>query len=164
MAIAVLRKERQGWLMSSPYLLYTAVFFVIPLLWSIFLIFLKWDLISPTREFVGLANLREALTSSRVWNALLVSYKFMALFLPTVMVASIGLALIVHHLPRFKPIFAVGFFLPYLASGVAVSIVVRGVLSYTSPVNTFLRATFGASPNWLGDPTLAVLVISVMIA
>lgn len=156
-------RDLRGWLLASPYLIYSLIFFLIPLVWSIYLVFLNWNLISPQREFIGLKNFAEALSSPRVINAFFVSYKFMLIFVPTVMVASMLLALILHNLPRFKALFAVGFFLPYLASGVVVSLVVRGFLSYTSPINTFLRATFGSSPNWLGDPTLAVLVISMMI-
>ena len=115
------------------------------------------------REFVGLGNFVEAFQSSAVHNAFIVSYKFMLIFVPVVMVVSITMAVIVYNLPRFKPLFAVGFFLPYLSSGVVVALVVRGVLSYFGPVNTFLRQVFGTSPNWLGSPTLAVLVISLMI-
>jgi multiple sugar transport system permease protein len=156
-------KASRGWLLSSPYLIFSLLFFLLPLVWSIYLIFLNWNLISPVREFVGLNNVVEALRSSRVLNALVVSYKFMILFVPLVMVASIILALIVHNLPRFKALFAVGFFLPYLASGVVLSLVVRGFLSFNSPINLFLRRTVGSSPNWLGTPWLAVMVISLMI-
>ncbi|GAC1393446.1 MAG: sugar ABC transporter permease [Ktedonobacteraceae bacterium] len=157
------RKEAQGWLLTSPYLIYAIIFFLIPLGWSLFLVFQQWDLIAPTPLFVGLANFREALSSPRVWTAFLVTYKLMILFVPTVVAASIGLALIVHNLPRFKPLFAVGFFLPYLASGVTVSLVVKGLLSYNSALNVLLRTTFGSSPDWLGNGTLAVLVITSMI-
>ncbi|WP_201376960.1 carbohydrate ABC transporter permease [Ktedonobacter robiniae] len=157
------KKELQGWLLASPYLLFTLIFFFIPLLWSLFLVFQNWNLISPTPTFVGLANFQEALTSPRVWQAFLVSYKFMALFIPLVLAAAIGLALIIHLVPRFKPLFAVGFFLPYLASGVVTSLVVRGFLSYDSPLNSFLRTIFGTSPDWLGNGTLATLVIVLMM-
>ncbi len=156
-------RNLRGWLLSSPYLIYSLIFFLVPLVWTVYLLFLNWNLISPVREFVGLGNFVEAFRSSRVLNAFVVSYKFMIIFVPVVMLASILLAEIVHHLPRLKPLFAVGFFLPYLASGVVTSLVVRGFLSYTSPVNTFLRHTFGSSPDWLGTPALAVLVISLMI-
>src|SRR5260370_4294708 len=104
------RKAVQGWVFSSPYLIYTAIFFLIPLVWSIFLVFQNWNLISPTPLFIGLANFREALSSTWIIQAFLVSYKFLSLFIPLVMVAAIGLALIVHNLPRFKPLFAAGFF------------------------------------------------------
>lgn len=157
------RREIQGWLFSSPYLVFTAIFFLIPLVYSIYLVFQDWNLISPTPVFVGLANFKEALASSRVWAAFWVSYKFMLGFIPLVLVASICLALVVHHLPKWKSLFAVAFFLPYLASGVVSSLVVKGILSYSGPLNTFLRATFGNSPDWLGTPTLAMLVIIAMV-
>jgi len=157
------RKSAQGWLLSSPYLIFAVIFFLIPLVWSLFLVFQQWDLIAPTPVFVGFANIKEALTSVRVWQAFLVTYKFMLLFIPTVMVSSLGLALIVHNLPRFKPLFAVGFFLPYLASGVVTSLVVRGVLSYNSAFETFLRTTFGVTPDWLNNGTSATIVVTLMI-
>ncbi|HLI08772.1 MAG TPA: sugar ABC transporter permease [Ktedonobacteraceae bacterium] len=157
------KRETQGWLLTSPYLIFMLIFFLIPLLWSIYLVFQRWDLIAPTPTFVGLANFKEAFTSARILQAFLVTYKFLILFVPVVMAASIALALIVHNIPRFKALFAVGFFLPYLASGVVISLVVRGILSYNSPFNGLLRTVFGTSPDWLGNPVLAILVITLMI-
>ncbi len=156
-------KGSQGWLLASPYLLYALVFFVIPAIWSLLLVFSEWNLISPVRKNVGLGNFQEALSSPRVWNAVVVSYRFMIIVVPTVLFVSILLALIINALPRAKWLFAVGYFLPYLASGVAVSVVVRGIVSFNSPLNVYLRQIFGKSPNWLGTPALAVLVISVMV-
>ena len=156
-------KNIQGWLFSSPYLIYTLVFFIAPLIMSIALVFFDWNLISPNPIFVGLENFNEALTSVRVHKAFLASYKFMGTFVPGVIIVSLIMALIVNALPRFKSLFSVGFFLPYLVSGVALSLVVRGVLSYNGPVNVALRSMFGTSPDWLGTPTTAVFVISAMI-
>lgn len=160
---AAVKREAQGWLLTSPYLIFTLIFFLIPLGYSIYLVFQSWNLISPTPVFIGFANFQEALTSPRVWQACLVTYKFLVFFVPLVMIVSICLALIVHHLPKFKALFSVGFFLPYLASGVVSSLVVRGLLSYSSPINIFLRATFGISPDWLGNGNLALAVIIGMI-
>lgn len=157
-------KAVQGWLLSSPYIIHALIFFIIPAIWSVALIFSRWNLISPQRDFVGLGNLREALSSPSVWNALFVSYRFMAIILPTVLIGSLALALITNAIPYGKSLFAVGYFLPYLSSGVAVSVVVRGLISFNSPINVFLRRATGSSPDWLGDPTLAVVMISLMIA
>lgn len=158
-----LRRNTQGWFLASPYLIFTAVFFLIPLLWSLYLVFQDWNLISPTPIFVGLANFKEAFASPRILQAFLVSYKFMLFFIPLVMATSIGLALLIHNMPRFKSLFAVGFFLPYLASGVVTTLVVRGILAYNGSLNTFLRSHVGSSPDWLGDGTLAVFVITMML-
>lgn len=159
----VTRRDIQGWLFASPYLLFTLIFFAIPVGWSLFLVFYEWNLISPVQNFVGLRNFMEALASNRTWAAFWVTYKFMIIFVPAAVALSIGLALIVHHVPRFKQIFAVGFFLPFLASGVAMGHVVRGMIAFNSPFNVFLRNTFGSSPDWLGDPWPATFVISFML-
>ncbi|GCE45417.1 multiple sugar transport system permease protein [Thermosporothrix hazakensis] len=156
-------KEIQGWLFTSPYLIFTIIFFLIPLVWSIFLVFQNWNLISPHPTFIGLKNFQEALASPRVWQAFFVSYKFLILFIPLVMAASIGLALIVHSIPRFKSLFAVGFFLPYLASGVVSTLVVQGILSYDGPFNATLRSLFGVSIDWLNNGWTATLVIVLLM-
>ena len=74
------------------------------------------------------------------------------------------LAVIIHSLPKFKGLFSVAFFLPYLASGVASAIVVNGVLSYNSPLNIWLRNSFGLDIDWLGSSILAPLIIALMMA
>ncbi len=158
-----LQGEARGWLLASPYIVSAILFFLFPLGWSLSLILFDWNLISPVRTYVGLGNFREAFTSARVFQAFFNTYKFMAIIVPAVLVLSLVLALIVHHLPRLKQFYAVGFFLPYLASGVAVSLVVRGILSYDSAFNELLRSLFGTSPRWLRDPFWATLVISAMI-
>ncbi len=158
-----LQKELRGWLLASPYILTAILFFLIPLGWSLSLVFFDWNLIAPVRTYVGIGNFQEALQSTRVFRAFVNTYKFMAAIVPSVILVSLGLALIVHHLPHLKQFYAVGFFLPYLASGVAISLVVRGILSYDSALNEFLRAIFGSAPRWLREPTWATLVISAMI-
>lgn len=153
-----------GWLFASPYLLYAIIFFLIPLVWSLFLSVTDWNLISPTYSFVGLENYAEALKSQGVQSAFFVTFKFMAVFVPLVIAFSIIVALIVQGLPRFKGLFLIGFFLPYLASGVVSSLIVKGILSYNSPLNEFLRGTLGLDINWLGSPFAALFVVALIIA
>ena len=160
----VKREKATGWLFVIPYLAFTIIFFVIPFVWGFMLIFSEWNLISPVRKFVGLGNLLEALQSRRVWAAAVTPFKIMVIFLPTVLIVSIGIAVLINSFKKMQGLLAVAFFLPYLASGVATSLVVRGIVSYTSPVNMWLSKTIGYVPNWLGEPFLAVLVIGLMIA
>lgn len=72
-------------------------------------------------------------------------------------------ALVIYHMPKYKSIFIIGFFLPYLASGVASSVVVRGLLSYESSINAWIRGTFGVNINWLNSATLAPMVIALIM-
>ncbi len=153
-----------GWLFVIPYLAYTIVFFVLPFVWGFLLIFSEWNLISPVREFVGLGNLIEALQSRRVHAAAVTPFKIMAIFLPAVLIMSLGIAVLINSFKKRQGLLAVAFFLPYLASGVSMSLVVKGVVSYTSPVNKVISNIIGYVPDWLGTPSLAILVIALMIA
>jgi len=155
--------EVRGWSLTSPYLIFTSIFFIIPLIWGIVLLFTNWNLISPHRDFVGFANFIEALKSPKVHAAFFATYKVMAIFIPTVLISSLAIALLINSVPRFKGLISVGFFLPYLVSGVAVALVVNGVLSYNSPLSPMFRRLFGCVPDWFGNSTLAVMVISLMI-
>lgn len=155
---------KMGWLFASPYLLFTCIFFLFPLIWATFLAFTNWNLISPNYEFVGFQNFIAAFQSKSIHAAFLVTYKFMILFVPITVVAGLVLASIIHALPRFKGLFAVGFFLPYLASGVAASVVIKGILSYNSAFNIWLRGSFGLDIDWLGSTFLAPLIIALMMA
>ncbi|WOD65560.1 sugar ABC transporter permease (plasmid) [Niallia taxi] len=153
-----------GWLFASPYLLYAILFFAIPLVWSFYLSTTDWNLISPEYNFKGITNYIDVFRSPGVQAALLVTFKFMAVFVPLVIVMSMIVAAIVHGLPKFKGIFLIGFFLPYLASGVVSSFIVKGLLSYNSPLNTTLRGKFGMDIDWLGSPFAALCVVAVIIA
>lgn len=155
---------RLGWLFASPYLLYSIVFFAIPLIWSLFLSVTNWNLIAPTFNFVGFSNYIKAVKSAGVQSAFFVTFKFLIVFVPLVLIMSLIVAFVVNTLPRLKGIFLVGFFLPYLASGVVSSLIVKGILSYNSPINIMLRHQFGLDIDWLGSPFSALVVVAFIIA
>lgn len=156
-------EHKIGWALSAPYLVFGLVFFLIPLVWSLFLSFTDWNLISPQYKMVGFSNFLKAVADAKIHKAFFTTYKFFLLFVPCVLFSSMILALIIHSLPKFKTLFIIGYFLPYLASGVASSIVVRGLLSYESAINIWLRGSFGLNINWLNSATFAPMVIILII-
>lgn len=158
------KNNKLGWFFTSPYLIFTAIFFLIPLVWAIWLSLTDWNLISPDINFVGLDNFKKALTSKSVHAAFFVTYKFLIVFVPMALLLSMLVAVLVNGLPRFKGLYLVAFFLPYLSSGVVTSLIVKGLLSYNSPLNVFLRNQFGLDVDWLGTPMSALFIISLMIA
>ena len=156
--------NRLGWLFASPYLIFSTVFFLGPLIWSLYLSFTNWDLISPTYDFVGFKNFTKALGTPGVRSAFWVTYKFMIVFVPIVTAMSLFVAVIVKGLPKLKTVFLIGFFLPYLSSGVVASLIVKGFLSHTSPVQTFLRDRLGLDIDWLGGSFSALFVVAMIMA
>ncbi|WP_088816407.1 MULTISPECIES: carbohydrate ABC transporter permease [Listeria] len=158
------KNNKLGWFFTSPYLIFTAIFFLIPLVWAIWLSLTDWNMMSPDINFVGLDNFKKALTSSSVHAAFFVTYKFLIVFVPMALILSMLVAVLVNGLPRFKGLYLVAFFLPYLSSGVVTSLIVKGLLSYNSPLNVFLRNNLGWDIDWLGTPMSALFIISLMIA
>ena len=59
------RENRQGWILISPYLLFGAIFFLIPLIWTLYLGFTNWNLISPQYDFVGIQNFLDAVADPK---------------------------------------------------------------------------------------------------
>lgn len=155
-----LQRNRIGWSFSAPYFIYAFFFFLIPLLWAIWLSTMDWNLMSTVRHWVGLDNFIKAVTGEKVQAAFINSFKYMAVLIPSVMVVSTAIALLLHKLPRkIKGIYSVSFFIPYLTSGVAVSVVVRYFFSYSSLFNTYLRETFSLDIRWFQDPFWAFMII-----
>lgn len=149
-----------GWLLNGPYLIYSLIFFLIPLIWAFWLSTMDWNLMSEQKTFVGIRNFAGLFADSRVKAAFINSYRYL---LPIVVLCFAGgliIALLVSNLPdKLKGLVAVLFFIPYLTSGVATSVVVKYFFNYNSAFNTFLRDQFNLNINWLTDQRYAFAVM-----
>ena len=138
------------------YLLYSLVFFLLPLIWAFWLSMMDWNLMSKNKTFVGAKNFLDLFSDPKVQAAFINSYRYL---LPVVLLCfffGLVIALLVSKLPdKIKGIVAVLFFIPYLTSGVATSVVVKYFFNYNSIFNEFLRNNFGLTINWLTDERYA---------
>lgn len=150
------RRNLTGWLLSSPYLVYSLIFFLIPLVWAVWLSLMDWNLMSQDKKFVGFDNFVKLFSDPKIRAAFINSYRYL---LPIVLLCfTVGLviALLVSKLPdKIKGFVAVLFFIPYLTSGVATSVVVKYFFNYNSVFNNFLRDQFNLNVNWLTDERYA---------
>jgi putative chitobiose transport system permease protein len=118
-----------------PGLAFFAVFFVWPALIAVQVAFLHYDVVRPPR-FVGLDNFAELATNPEFWQAFWNSVKFLALFLPLVMVVPLLLALAVNTKLRGIRVFRLVYYLPVITSMVAIAIAwafvfhPRGILNW----------------------------------
>ena len=74
------KNTKLGWSFTSPYLIFTLIFFLLPLFWSFWLALTSWNMISPTVEFVGFQNFIDAIKSPAIQSAFVVTYKFLIIF------------------------------------------------------------------------------------
>ena len=148
-----------GWLFNIPYLAYSVIFFLIPLVWAFWLSMTDWNLMSKNKNFVGLDNFKLLFTDPRIKAAFINSFKYLIPIVIFTVAIAIVIALLVHKLPdKVKGITSVLFFIPYLTSGVAISVVVRYFFSYNSALNVFLREK-GINIDWFRDPKWAFIIV-----
>lgn len=150
------RSNLAGWLLNSPYLIYSVVFFLIPLIWAVWLSMMDWNLMSQNKTFVGLDNFKALFSDAKVRAAFVNSYRYLLPIVLLCFACGLVIALLVSKLPdKIKGFVAVLFFVPYLTSGVATSVVVKYFFNYNSVFNTFLRERLDLNINWLTDKRYA---------
>lgn len=158
------RETAAGFLFCSPYIVFFLVLFLIPLIWAFWLSAMNWNLMSPNRKFVGLQNFLNAFRDKKVLAAFKNSWKYFICVVSFSLLGGLVIALLVNRMPmRVRGIGSVLFFIPYLTSGVAVSVMTKYLFSYNSVLNTFLRERLNIEINWFINPTSAFAVIIIMI-
>jgi multiple sugar transport system permease protein len=141
----------------SPFLILFGIFGVFPLLFSLYLAFQSWEPTSGVgaMDFVGLENFIFAVQDPWFWKSLKNTlWLGIASGLPQHLVA-IPLAVFIHHNIRWMRDAVIGaYFLPYITSTVAISIMFSSLFSTDyGLVNAGLQSLFGMDNiDWLGRP------------
>jgi multiple sugar transport system permease protein len=141
----------------SPFLILFGIFGVFPLLFSLYLAFQSWEPTSGVgaMDFVGFENFIFAVQDPWFWKSLKnTMWLGIASGLPQHLVA-IPLAVFIHHNIRWMRDAVIGaYFLPYITSTVAISIMFSSLFSTDyGLVNAGLQSLFGMDNiDWLGRP------------
>jgi len=141
----------------SPFLILFGIFGVFPLLFSLYLAFQSWEPTSGigAMDFVGLENFIFAVQDPWFWKSLKNTlWLGIASGLPQHLVA-IPLAVFIHNNIRWMRDAVIGaYFLPYITSTVAISIMFSSLFSTDyGLVNAGLQSLFGMDNiDWLGRP------------
>lgn len=153
---------RGGLLLTSPYLIFFALFVAYPLFFALGLVFYRWDMIQPAR-FVGLDNFRILVTDGIFWQALWNTIKFLVVHISLQVVLALGIALVLNRKIAWRGFFRTAFFLPVIVSGVVVTILWRQIYDTDTGLLNQLATSLELSPiAWLTNPTLAMPAIAVM--
>lgn len=157
--------DRRWWVaFVAPSLVLLIVFTILPIAAAGVLSVYQWDLLTPP-EFRGLGNFVE-LASDRDFHAALGhTVVFIAGYLPLVMVAGLGLAVLMNRGGRRAVFGRVVFFMPVVSAWVAVALMWKWMLnSRFGVVNWALGLVGVEGPAWLferGWAMLSVIAASV---
>src|SRR5688500_8647917 len=134
-----MKQSRIGYLFVAPALVHLLIFALFPLIFTLYISFFRWNLITEDKEFLGLGNYAYSFEDSLFWNAMWNSVKFAALSVPLGMLIGLGVALLVNQRLRGVTIFRVIYYIPAISSGVAVTMLWTYMyLPNTGLINTFL--------------------------
>ncbi len=139
--------------MLAPALAGLLLFFVYPLIASIFYSFTRFDLVSPP-EFIGLRNYEYLFTKDpKVWIAAGNTLWFVVVLVPVRIITALGVAFLLVRAKRASGFWRTVFYLPALVPSVA------GVVAFvflfnpgTGPVNLILKSIGIQGPLWFNDP------------
>jgi multiple sugar transport system permease protein len=140
----------------APSLVPLVLFLVLPMISSIALSFLSWDLLTSPR-WVGLANYRGLLHDAEFHSALFHTLYFVAGYLPLVFCGGLLLALALNQQLKGVAWLRTLYFLPVVTSWVVVSLVWKWLLNpQYGIVNRLLSFVGVHGPGWWLDPNWAM--------
>ena len=148
----------------GPFVICFFAFNLFPILYSFWMSFHDWSGVG-TKNFVGFQNysmifLRDKLFWKSLWNTLFI----MLISFPPAIIIGLIIAAFLFNIKRLRVFFQTINFLPYITTPVAIGLIFLFLFDRNTGIVNRLIGLFGRKElNWLGNPTLAQLVIAFMI-
>ena len=148
----------------TPMLALFALFSFIPIAMAIWLSLHRYNQLSAVSPFLGLTNYRYAFTQDALFlQTLGNTLKYVVVAVPLNIAVSLPIALGLNRLEKLRALFRTSFFMPTVASAVAVSLVWLPIYDPQAGwLNALLARLNLPTASWLGDPKTALW--SVLVA
>ncbi len=156
------REALNGYLAIMPWLLGFLIFTAGPMLFSAYLVFTKWELLTPP-QWVGLANFRFMMVDktfrTALWNTLL----YTVVSVPLQLAVALGVALLLNMQIRGKNLYRAIIFLPSQTPIVANALLWFFIFSPTYGLANVVMDILGLpQQRWLWDVNLVKPALIVM--
>lgn len=163
------RQSRAAWLFTAPVLTIILVVLVIPTIAALALSVTDYSvyaLADPGNlHFVGIDNFVELLATPLFWRSLRNTLIFAVLGVPMAIGTSLLAALLLNDATvRWKPLWRVALFAPYVTSVVATAVVWRFLFNERFGLLNQGLALIGIPPvDWLGNPNSSIPAILIFV-
>ena len=160
------RKQRRFWgfVFAMPVVLGTVLFNVWPAVYSFILSLTDWDLIGAP-HYIGFENFRFMFAEDELFGITILNNLCYAIGIPLAMAAGLGLALLVNRRVPGTNFFRTSYFIPVIASEVAVGMIWRWIYNGDYGLLNMFLSIFGIDgPAYLYDKAWAmpaVIVVSI---
>ena len=162
-------RERTAWSFVAPALIAIGVFFALPTIAAAFLSLTDFDIyaVADLRNlrFVGLENYASLFDRPLFWQALGTTMWFVIFGVPATVLASLAAALLLNAKTlRWKPLWRLALFAPFVTTLVATAVVWRYLLHTRYGLINYALGSVGIAPvDWLGSPHAAIPAILIFV-
>lgn len=160
------RTQRDAWVFAAfaaPNVLLILLFTYRPLLTNIYYSTLDWTLGSASATAVGVGNYVEFFTSPDASSVLGITAVFTVTTVGGAMLLGLLVALALNQRLKGRTFARAVVFAPYVLSGVGVGLVWLFIFDPTYGVLSWiLRGVGQASPQWVNDPKLALVMVTIV--
>jgi multiple sugar transport system permease protein len=156
-------------LFTAPVLAIIALVFVLPTLMALALSVTDYSVYAladwANLDFIGFGNFAGLLSTPLFWRALGNTALFALFGVPMAIGASPAAALLLNDATvRWKPLWRVALFAPYVTSVVATATVWQYLLNTRYGLINYALSSVGIAPvNWLGDPRASIPAILLFV-
>lgn len=156
-------KTLKPYLFVTPALIVFIVFSIYPILNTIFLSFYEWDMISPTKEFVGIKNYQTLFRDVKFYQTLSNTFVYMLLTVGLGVILAIALALFLRKDTRINKFMQNLIFTPYIVSLASISFLWMWLMNNDFGLLNYLLSLMGVGPiDWLGNPKVALISLVII--
>lgn len=157
------QEEKLFYILTGPWLLGLALFFVIPMIASLWISLNQWDMLTAAK-FIGLNNYKTAFAVDPLfWQSLKVTGVYSILSVPLGLVFSLLLSLLLNQAVRGMRLFRTIFYLPAVVSGVSVMVLWMWIFNPQIGLLNTILGYFGIQgPGWIFDPKWALPSMVIM--
>jgi len=172
-SLGVRGRRRRGWVTRTLFLLPALLLFVGLVLGPIFLgiytSLFKWNGFGglPPKNFVGLDNFKRLLTDEVFIGDLERGLILVALSVTVQLPVALGLALLLNQKIRFRRLYRLVFFAPYVLSEVITGVLFTMVFSPNAGLVNKILAAFGfgdTAQTWLSEPDSVLYAVFFVIS
>lgn len=157
------REARNFYFYTAPWLIGFIVLTLYPVLSSFWLMFTDTSLVG-VGKFIGLENWSYAFTQDPIFlKSFANTLYYVVMFVPSSLILAFFIALLLSQKIKGLGFFRTVFYLPYITSGVAVTILWGWIYNKDFGLINYALSVFGIKgPNWLGDKRIAMISIVIM--
>ncbi|WP_195999929.1 sugar ABC transporter permease [Clostridium sp. 1001271B_151109_B4] len=155
----VLKGKMEPYFYLIPAFIIFGLFVFYPFIKTIIMSMSTTNIRGEIKEFVGLENFKEILTSPEFYNSIVVTFKFVLLVAAPSVIIGFLLALLANNKLRGNRIFELMFSLPMAIASAPAAVIWTMIFH---PTNGILNHVLGTQIGWLTDSKFALISVAIV--